>query len=58
MIKLKPRDIPVQCRICKGQCWDSKSQVQTQKNAFEKFGYIPNNCVNDSLGSKVHCPYA
>ena len=45
------------CKVCKGSCWDSSSQSQTQKNVLQKFGKIQNECVNDSNG-RIHCPYA
>ena len=45
------------CEICKGKCWDPKSQKNTQENAKKEFGIVPNNCVNGS-GGTIHCPAA
>lgn len=47
------------CSKCKGECWDKKDNNQTIRNAREKFGVVPNRCVNGSRGfAEVHCPYA
>lgn len=45
------------CEQCKGQCWKGvHNNAETQKAAMEKFGIIPNNCVNGETGT-VYCPY-
>ena len=49
------RNISEYCRACKGECWNSKNEFQTQQNALKKFGFIPNACVNDSNG-RINCP--
>ena len=51
------RSVSEYCHTCQGECWNSQSQSQTQQNVFEKFGVIPNDCINDANG-KVHCPAA
>ncbi len=56
MLSQKLFSIDVHCRTCKGSCWDSSSNSKTQKNAIEKFGTIPNNCVIGSDGVS-HCPF-
>lgn len=46
------------CEQCKGSCWKGKSNnADTQKAAQEKFGIIPNNCVNGQ-DNYAYCPYA
>lgn len=46
------------CDICSGACWKGKkNNAETQKAAKEKFGIIPNNCVNGQ-GNYVYCPHA
>ncbi len=47
----------VNCDKCKGKCWDSSSNANTQTAALKMFGSIPNKCVNGENGV-VHCPYA
>lgn len=49
--------IPLQCHQCNGKCWVSDNQSKTQQNAVNRFGRIPNNCINDSNG-KIRCPAA
>lgn len=43
------------CSICKGSCWQ-EDNAATQAVAKEKFGIIPNNCVNEQDGMS-RCPY-
>ncbi|MCI8548972.1 MAG: hypothetical protein HFJ38_08875 [Bacilli bacterium] len=45
------------CKQCKGECWDAKSQKNTQAKAKARFGIIPNRCVNGTRGA-IYCPYA
>lgn len=49
--------IDIHCSECKGTCWNSKDNSATQLAAKEKFGLIPNPCVNSENGT-AHCPYA
>lgn len=45
------------CEQCKGTCWKGlDNNAATQRAASEKFGIIPNNCVNGE-GGVSHCPY-
>ena len=53
----KKSSIATECFICKGTCWDPTSQPKTQKAVFEKFGKVPNKCINDCDGT-VRCPAA
>lgn len=45
------------CNTCNGEFWNESDNVVTQAAVKEKFGIIPNNCVNGE-GGVVHCPYA
>ena len=47
----------VLCEQCKGTCWKGKDNAATQAAALQKFGVIPNKCVNPEQG-KALCPYA
>lgn len=49
--------IPLACQQCNGECWVAGNQRKTQQNALNRFGHIPNNCINDSNG-RTHCPAA
>jgi len=53
----KKSSISPTCYHCKGSCWDPNSQTKTQAAVLERFGTMPNNCVNDSDGT-VRCPAA
>ena len=46
----------IYCEQCKGSC-RGKDPAETQRNAHEKFGITPNNCIPDCNGTS-HCPYA
>ena len=43
------------CQQCKGIC-RGKDFAETQRNAHEKFGITPNNCVPNCNGYS-RCPY-
>ena len=44
------------CKECKGSCWKGTDNAATQKAALEKFGIIPNLCVNSKDGI-IRCPF-
>lgn len=47
--------VSLNCNKCKGACWDSNS-AKRQENAIQKFGVIPNACV-DSQVDGPKCPF-
>lgn len=54
---LKKSSISPKCFLCKGECWHEGDQVATQRAVMEKFGIMPNDCINAADGT-VHCPAA
>ena len=44
------------CEQCKGTCYD-EDQFKRQKNVLEKFGTIPNRCVDEDHPYGCICPY-
>ena len=49
--------ISPKCFLCKGECWHEDDQAATQRAVMEKFGIMPNDCINSADGT-VHCPAA
>lgn len=54
---LKKSSISPKCYVCKGECWHEGNQAATQRAVIEKFGVMPNDCINAADGT-VHCPAA
>ena len=52
---LKKSSISPKCNVCKGECWHGDDQAATQQAVLEKFGIMPNDCINGSDGT-VYCP--
>ena len=52
---LKKSSISPKCYICKGECWHEGDTASTQKAVMEKFGIMPNDCINGADGT-IHCP--
>lgn len=44
------------CKKCKGSCWHEKDNKATQREALQRFGLVPNLCINDDNG-KIRCPF-
>ena len=51
----KKSSISPKCYVCKGECWHEGDPAATQRAVIEKFGVMPNDCINDSYGN-VRCP--